>query len=97
MARIETITRKQIMDLLERQKYRCALTGWELTPQTASIDHVQPLGRGGDHHIDNAQIVEWRINQAKGSMTNEEFIEMCRAVADSVPNSCVARGALAQL
>lgn len=78
---IENITSKQIMALLEKQKYKCALTGWDLTPETASIDHIIPLAKGGDHTIDNAQIVDWRVNQAKGTMDNKEFVDMCRAIA----------------
>jgi hypothetical protein len=81
MQKIETITTKQIRQLLEDQSYRCALTGWELTPQTASLDHRVPLGKGGDHNIDNAQILDHRVNAAKGTMSNEDFIEMCVAVA----------------
>lgn len=79
--KIETITTKQIRELLDRQQYRCALTGWELTPQTASLDHATPLGKGGDHSVSNAQIVDHRVNAAKGTMTNDEFIAMCAAVA----------------
>jgi hypothetical protein len=29
----------EIESLLERQNYRCALTGYLLTPETASLDH----------------------------------------------------------
>jgi 5-methylcytosine-specific restriction endonuclease McrA len=81
--KVETITTKQILALLEKQQYRCAVTGWMLTPETASIDHRIPYSKGGSHSIDNAQIVDWRVNQAKGTMSNEEFVEMCRAVAAS--------------
>jgi hypothetical protein len=81
--RIETVSRTQILAILDAQGYRCALTGWKLTPETASIDHVQPLSRGGDHVVANAQIVDWRVNAAKGTLTNEEFVEMCLAVASN--------------
>jgi 5-methylcytosine-specific restriction endonuclease McrA len=85
--KVETITTKQILNLLEQQGKRCALTGWPLTPETASIDHVIPLSKGGDHSIDNAQIVDYRVNLAKGTMTNDEFIEMCMAVAENAHKS----------
>jgi hypothetical protein len=81
--RIETITTKQILSLIEKQNYRCALTGWQLTPETASIDHIVPLSKGGDHAVENAQIIDWRVNQAKGTLSNEEFYELCCAVAAS--------------
>lgn len=73
---------KQLLELLERQQYRCALTGIELTPETSSLDHMLPVSRGGSHGIDNVQIILQRVNAAKGTMTNEEFIETCRLVAE---------------
>lgn len=76
------VTRKQLMDLLQEQNYRCALTGVELTPETASVDHKIPLQQGGNHSIANLHIVEHRINWAKGTMTVEEFLEMCRRVVE---------------
>jgi 5-methylcytosine-specific restriction endonuclease McrA len=72
----------QILELIEMQDYRCNLTGVQLTPQTASIDHKEPLSKGGPHDISNAQIVLDYVNRAKGSMSNHEFIAMCCAVAD---------------
>jgi CRISPR/Cas system Type II protein with McrA/HNH and RuvC-like nuclease domain len=75
-----TITGKQIMSMIKEQKFRCALTGRELTPETASADHIMPLSRDGDHSISNIWIVHHRVNTAKGTMTMEEFIEMCREV-----------------
>jgi 5-methylcytosine-specific restriction endonuclease McrA len=71
----------EIKQLVESQEYRCALTGLPLTPATASLDHVIPLSRGGEHIIANAQVIADFVNRAKGSMTNAEFIEMCVAVA----------------
>jgi 5-methylcytosine-specific restriction endonuclease McrA len=72
--------------LLERQCYRCALTGRQLTPDTASVDHVIPLSRGGSHSIDNLQIVHSIVNKAKGSLTQDEFIALCRDVAALTAN-----------
>ena len=67
-------------ELVESQGYRCALTGEEMTPSTATVDHKTPLTRGGEHALENAQAVMDYVNTAKGQMTNEEFIAMCRAV-----------------
>ncbi len=74
------ITKQEVIDLLESQAYRCALTGWELTPHTASLDHQIPVSRGGEHCIQNAQALHEDVNRAKGSLTNEEFVVLCRAV-----------------
>ncbi|MBN1341567.1 MAG: HNH endonuclease [Phycisphaerae bacterium] len=69
-----------VLRLLEAQQYRCALTGRSLTPQTAALDHIVPVRFGGEHVIENAQVLHKDVNRAKGSLTNEEFIGMCREV-----------------
>jgi len=69
-----------VMQLLEHQAYCCALTGRSLTPQTAALDHVMPIRRGGEHVIENAQVLHKDVNRAKGSLTAEEFVQLCREV-----------------
>lgn len=69
-----------ILQLLERQHYRCALTARPLTPETASLDHIVPVCRGGEHRIENTQVLERSINRAKGTLTNDEFIAICSEV-----------------
>lgn len=76
-----SVTPKMIEQLVIRQQYRCALSGLELTPLVATVDHIVPLTRGGEHDLTNAQIVVDYINTSKGQMTNDEFIAMCVAVA----------------
>jgi 5-methylcytosine-specific restriction endonuclease McrA len=76
------IGRKTLLELLEQQNYRCALSGEELTPETASLDHKTPITRGGSNHISNIQIVTQHVNAAKGTMTVEEFVAVCRKVAE---------------
>lgn len=77
----KTVTATMILRLVELQKFRCAISGRELTPQTASLDHIVPLSRGGEHDITNVWVVDHLVNSAKGSMTVEEFVAMCRDVA----------------
>jgi hypothetical protein len=74
------ISRAALMELVESQGYRCALTGRQLTPETASLDHKAPLGRGGVHAIENIWIVHEDVNRAKGTMTADEFVALCREV-----------------
>lgn len=74
------ITTKSMMALLEQQNYRCALSGVELTPETASADHKVPIARGGLHHISNLQIIDEKVNQAKGALMLDEFLDVCRRV-----------------
>ena len=59
-------------------------------PAEANIDHIIPLVKGGKHVVSNIQILHKEVNLAKGSLTQEEFIALCREVvahadADSKP------------
>lgn len=74
------ITTKSLRQLVERQNFRCALTGRDLTPATAAPDHIMPVSRGGDHTIENIAIVHVNANRAKGTMTLDEFVALCREV-----------------
>jgi len=69
-----------VLCLLEHQQYRCALTGRELTPETAALDHVVPVRLGGEHVIENTQVLHKDVNRAKGSLTSQEFIGLCHEV-----------------
>lgn len=74
------ITKKTVLKLIQSQQYRCALTGLPLTPPTANLDHVVPLSQGGTHEIENCQVLRADINRAKGTLNNDEFIALCKAV-----------------
>ncbi|NBP57501.1 hypothetical protein EBU71_13395 [bacterium] len=71
---------KLIKDLLNDPK--CALTGWTLTEETGfqdtwSLDRIDS-SRG--YMDSNVQIVASSINTAKGELSQEDFIEMCKDV-----------------
>lgn len=80
MANKKNITASQVLALVNDQGRRCMISGRELTPETASLDHIVPLGRGGEHSIENVWIVDHQVNLAKGTMMLEEFVSMCRDV-----------------
>ncbi len=77
-----TVTAKMILALLEKQGYRCAISGRQLSPESASLDHIVPLSRGGEHGIGNVWIVDHVVNTAKGTLTVEEFVSMCRDITN---------------
>jgi 5-methylcytosine-specific restriction endonuclease McrA len=74
------LRKTDVLATLERQGYRCALTGRQLQPDAANIDHAIPLNRGGLFGVPNVQVLHRQANAAKGSMTQEEFIALCREV-----------------
>lgn len=76
----KTATRGELLSLAEKQGYRCALSGIQLSPDDASLDHIKSVANGGSHEIDNLQILHKEINRMKGTLSNEEFIALCRKV-----------------
>lgn len=74
------ITAKRVLALIERQRFRCAISGRELTPETASLDHIVPLARGGKHELENVWAVDYQVNMAKGALSVEEFVALCREI-----------------
>jgi hypothetical protein len=74
------VTQANLLRLIESQDYKCALTGEDLTPQTASLDHKTPRSMGGENTIDNVWFVLDAVNKAKGTMSTEQFIDLCRKV-----------------
>jgi len=73
--------RKELRSLVESQEYRCALSGVALVPDTAELDHIVSVSAGGDHSINNLQIVHVDINRMKAAMDNDKFIKLCKLVA----------------
>jgi len=75
-----TVSRQQLEELLKRQRKQCGLTGRKLQPSNVSLDHIWPLSRGGSATIENCQLVVREANAAKGSLTPDEFLKLCREV-----------------
>ena len=67
-------------DLFEKQKGKCAYTGWELeigthkTPKTASLDRIDS-SKG--YIKGNVQWVHKDVNIAKNIFSHENFLKMC--------------------
>jgi hypothetical protein len=80
-----------IMELLKKQNGKCALTGWDLeftrggvydngtNPRAATIDRIW---NSSGYVRGNVQITCWQSNRVKGSMSNDEFIEMCKNITE---------------
>jgi 5-methylcytosine-specific restriction endonuclease McrA len=79
-----SVNTANVLRLLAYQQYRCALTGRKLTPDSASLDHIVPVRDGGLHRIENTQVLHKNVNKAKSTLTNEEFIQLCRDVCSAL-------------
>ena len=75
-------TAKRIRQLIENQEFRCAMTGIELCPDDANLDHVVPIAAGGEHVMGNVQVVHKVINQMKSTLPKNDFINWCRKIVD---------------
>jgi len=78
------VTIEGMRAILVRQDYRCALSGVVLSPDCASLDHIQPLSRGGKHILSNIQIIHPVVNALKGQMMQEDFIEWVNLIASNI-------------
>lgn len=76
----DAVRQSDLMKLVESQQYRCALSGIELTPETAALDHITPVAIGGEHAIANLQWLNCEVNRMKGMLSVEVFIDICRRV-----------------
>jgi 5-methylcytosine-specific restriction endonuclease McrA len=70
----------KLKELLEWQQFRCSLSGRKLTPKNAEADHIVPIKHGGENQMENIQILTTEVNRAKGTMGQQEFVQMCRDV-----------------
>jgi CRISPR/Cas system Type II protein with McrA/HNH and RuvC-like nuclease domain len=89
---LNTIKSRDLLSLVERQGMRCAYSGRALSPETASIDHIIPVSRGGSLAIDNLAVVDGQVNAAKGTLSLDEFVQMCRDVTAHADAAAGANG-----
>lgn len=87
----DKLTRVDLLDLLEKQNYKCALSGRPLTcklnkgtkfPTNASVDRIIP---GGPYTKDNIQLVCRALNSWRADLTVDEFRDWCKSVVEHSP------------
>lgn len=74
------LTADDLRALWEAQGGRCALTGRPLEGNQPTLDHRVPATRGGSHGLENLRWTTRRANEAKGNLTDGEFLALCRDV-----------------
>lgn len=77
----EGVTGRALRAMLVEQGYRCPLTGEQLTPTNAALDHKTAVAVGGTNDLSNLWIVHKEANRMKGTLTTEEFVLWCERVA----------------
>lgn len=68
--------------LLDRWGSYCWFCRRDLTPRAVTREHLLPLCRGGDNRPGNIRPACAPCNTAKASMTEDEFLDHCRAVVE---------------
>ena len=92
------LTADQVIDLYYKQDGLCALTGLVMThqrasdqrnPQNISIDRID---NQDIYRLENIHLVCKIINMARGSLSLEEFIQLCHSVSNhTTPPSLLDR------
>ncbi len=83
-----------LLEMWHAQRGLCRLTGEPMLPGStarfgASVDHIVPQSRGGDHSLRNLQWVTRSVNAAKNDLTSEEFIALCKVIAERHKDAAV--------
>jgi 5-methylcytosine-specific restriction endonuclease McrA len=74
--------RKKLQEYLDSVT-TCYLTGRKLDTSdvtTYQFDHIVPLSKGGESTFENLGITTPEANYAKGDLSVDEFIELCKDV-----------------
>ena len=71
---------KDFYYLLERQRYRCPVSGRELTPENCMAAHRVPIRKGGEHSLENIYLVTDGVTQIKKQLTDTELLELCKDI-----------------
>ncbi|WP_061221723.1 HNH endonuclease [Leptospira borgpetersenii] len=69
--------------LLNQQKGKCYLTGRELYPVDALVEHIVPLRKGGEHEFKNTCLIISPLSKLKRYYTEEEIVHIS---ADIIKN-----------
>lgn len=80
------LVESDIVDLWNKHNGRCALTGLQLSkdPKDWSVDRIDS-DRG--YTVDNIQLVHKHVNLMKNVLSQQQFIFLCRLVAQqAAPN-----------
>jgi hypothetical protein len=77
------LTPEQVHDLITKND-RCEISGRKLVLEVNHVDgaSIDRIDNNRGYFIDNVQVTSQQINKARGTMTIDEFVEMCRQVAD---------------
>lgn len=74
-------TMKELAALWKFQRGICPLTNRRLNRETAQLDHIIPVVKGGDNTLSNLRWVHRDVNYAKRDLSDADFFSLCMDVA----------------
>ena len=77
--------KQDVKEKCESLGNKCYLSGLPLSldnPDSYTFDHIIPVSKNGTNHLDNLGFANPQINQMKGDLSVEEFINLCKIVTD---------------
>jgi HNH endonuclease len=66
--------RENRLKIYERDNYRCTYCGKQLTRFTATLDHITPVGEGGDNSAENLKTACLQCNSRKTARPLGDFL-----------------------
>lgn len=88
----EKLSVQDLLDLYEKQKGCCALTGIPLeaklelgtiNPRNASIDRILHGSNGGEYTKENIRLVCSIVNKMRQALTDEELVYWCKLIVEN--------------
>ncbi len=67
--------KENILKVFERDGYRCYKCDKLLTRFSATLDHIEPVSKGGDNSLDNLRTACLHCNSQRGNKPLQEFLE----------------------
>lgn len=86
LRRLKKTYTKDLIDIIEKQKYICPYTGDVLVPgHNMSLEHIEAASVNSDRKrdINNVTWVSFWANAARGNLSHKDFYEHCKKVVDT--------------
>lgn len=87
------LTKEFILDLWDKQKGKCALTGLDMTydrytGRTYTNVSIDRIDTNKGYTKDNVQLVCMAANQSKSDLTDEQLYQVCKGIVDKYESKC---------
>lgn len=81
--RSKYLSKTDLINLLEKQDYKCAISGLTLTKDRGSIHNasIDRIEAGLEYNLDNIQLICKCINNWRSNTPLEDFINLCKIIA----------------